>query len=212
MNPILIPRKESNIFTYIMEYIRYGDDLTVFRFFTGLLKQPLTGFHGELLIVKGKTLKEIGYRTPGMVEDFRFALEIVKKEYKTWQTSTKVSIRPPNSLFDIFNQRSRWYKGIIMEFRHCPFLMKIIIGLRLIIWTFGIFGSWLLVPLWLYWEPFYFAIPGGIYYWVIYIYGVWKSKKPYYFFLIPFFGICEAISIVFTFKQKRNEFVVIDKN
>lgn len=211
MNPVLVPRKGKSTLTYIMDFIRYFDDLMAFRFFTGLLKRPLIGLHGEFLTVRGGVLKEIGYGNHSLTEDFRFASELVRRGYKTWQSSSKVSIKSPNSLGDLIKQRGRWFKGISKDWRYCPFLMKGAVGSRLLIWVLGVFGSWALSPLWfLFWETFYFAIPGGLYYWVTYIYGVGKSKKPYYFFLIPLFGIFEAGSVYAGLKQK--EFVVIDKN
>lgn len=53
MNPVLVPRKGKSTLTYIMDFIRYFDDLMAFRFFTGLLKRPLIGLHGEFLTVRG---------------------------------------------------------------------------------------------------------------------------------------------------------------
>lgn len=210
MNPLLVPRKGRSTLTYIMDFIRYFDDLMAFRFFTGFLGRPLVGLHGELLTTKGGVLKEIGYNNHSLAEDFRFASELVRRGYKTWQSDSRVSIKSPNSLGDFNKQRGRWFKGVFKDWRYCPPLMKAVVGLRLLTWVLGIFGSWALSPLWLLWESFYFAIPGGLYYWVIYLYGVWKSKKPYYFFLISLFGILEVASAYAGLRQK--EFVVIDKN
>jgi len=211
MNPVLVPRNGKNTLTYIMDFIRYFDDLTIFRFFTGLLKRPLIGLHGEFLTIRGGVLKEIGYGNHSLTEDFRFASELVRRGYKTWQSSSKVSIKSPNSLGDLFKQRGRWFKGIYKDWRYCPPLMKGVVGSRLLIWVLGVFGSWALFPLWfLFWESFYFAIPGGLYYWTTYLYGIGKSRKLHYFFLIPFLGIFEASSIYAGLRQK--EFVVIDKN
>ncbi|MEM3725116.1 MAG: glycosyltransferase family 2 protein [Nitrososphaerota archaeon] len=210
MNPILIPREGKSKLVYVMDSIRYFDDLTSFRFFTGLLKRPLIGFHGELLAVKGKVLKEIGFNRRSLAEDFYFASELVRRGYKTWQSTTKVSIKSPNSIGDFLRQRGRWFKGIAEDLKDSPALMKAIVGLRLIVWILGIFGSWAMSLLWLLWDPFYLAIPGGIYYWITYLYGVINSRKFYYFFLIPIFGILESVSFLFGIKQKN--FVVIDKS
>ena len=211
MNPMLVPREGKSTLTYIMDFARYFDDLMIFRFFTGFLKQPLIGLHGEFLTVKGEVLKEIGYSNHSLTEDFRFASELVRRGYKTWQSVSKISIKSPNSLGDLLKQRGRWFKGIFKDWRYCPTLMKGVVGSRLLIGVLGIFGSWALSPLWfLFWGSFYFAIPGGLYYWVIYLYGVGKSRKLYYLFLIPLFSIFEAGSVYAGLKQK--EFVVIDKN
>lgn len=193
-----------------MDFLRYFDDLTCFCFFTGLLKRPLTGLHSELLTIKGKVLKEIGFNHRSLVEDFHFASELVRRGYRTWQSSTKVSIKSPNSVGDLLRQRGRWFRGVVEDWKNCPALMKVVVGLRLALWTFGVLGSWALSPLWPLWMPFCFAAPGGLYYWVVYLYGVVKSKSPRFFFLIPVFGILESVSFFTGLKQK--EFVVIDKS
>lgn len=211
MNPVLIPRRGKSGLTYIMDFIRRFDDLMIFRFFSGLLKRPLLGLHGELLTVKGGVLKEIGYDNPSLVEDFRFSIGLVWRGYRTWQSATEVSILSPNSLGDLVKQRGRWFRGIVEDWRYCSFLMKGIVGLRLLMWCLGLLGSWLLFPLWFFWSTFYFAIPGGLFYWMVYSYGVVKLGKPYYFFLIPLLGILEAGSIYAGLKQK-GYFLVIDKN
>lgn len=210
MNPILKPRRGKSTLTYIMDYIRYFDDLTVFRFFTGFLKRPLSGFHGELLTVKGCVLKEIGFHHHSIVEDFRFAAGLVRRGYKCWQSRTVVSIRSPNNLNDLLRQRGRWFKGVMLDLKYVPTSMIAVVGTRMVIWIFGIFGSWLLFPLWFYWGSFYYALPGGIYYWVVYIYGCLKAQKPTFLFLIPLFGIFECFSLFHAPNQRG--FIVIDKN
>jgi cellulose synthase/poly-beta-1,6-N-acetylglucosamine synthase-like glycosyltransferase len=137
-NPLLVPRNGRRKLTYIMDFIRYFDDLMVFRFFTGFLKRPLIGLHGEFLTVKGGVLKEIGFGNHSLTEDFRFAAELVRRGYKTWQSASKVSIKPPNSLDDLLKQRGRWFKGISKDWRYCPPLMKATVGSRLLIWVLGI--------------------------------------------------------------------------
>lgn len=212
-NPTIVPREGKSKFSYIMDFIRKYDDLTVFRFFTGLLKSPLLGLHGELLTVKGRMLKEVGYDNPSITEDFRFAVELIKRNMKTWQSSSKISVRSPNSIQDLLKQRGRWFKGISNDLKFCPPLMRAIVGLRLILWIGGVLGSWLLLPTWFMWHDNniipYFII-GGAYPWIIFIYSIIKMKQPvYYIAMIPLFGVLEAISFWFGIKQKK--FYVIDK-
>lgn len=210
MNPTLFPRPGKSDISFIMDAIRYFDDLMIFRFFTGFLKTPLIGLHGELLTVKGCVLKEIGYENRSLTEDFRFASELVRRGYKTWQSSTRVCIKSPNSIRDFLKQRGRWFKGIMEDWRHCPVKMQIVVAIRLVIGALGIFGSWALFPLWFVWGSLWLAMPGGIYCWLIYTYGTIKLKKPYYILLIPLLGIIEAAAFYAGLKQKT--FVVIDKN
>jgi egghead protein (zeste-white 4 protein) len=212
-NPIIVPREGKSKIAYIMDYIRRFDDVTIFRFFTGICKKPVLGLHGEVLTVKGSILKEIGYHRRTLTEDFRFAAEIIKrKKMKTWQSSTKVSIKSANSVHDLLNQRGRWFKGIAMDLKFCTPAMKAIVGLRMSIWILGIFGSWALSPLWIFWNDgvYWFAI-GGICPWIVFVVLIIRNKQPLYYILcIPLFGILESISPWFGLKQK--EFVVIDKN
>jgi egghead protein (zeste-white 4 protein) len=212
-NALIVPREGKSKTAHIMDYIRRFDDLTIFRFFTGICKKPMLGLHGEVLTVKGSILKEIGYHRRTLTEDFRFAAEIIKrKKMKTWQSSTKVSIKSANSVHDLLNQRGRWFKGIAMDLKFCTPAMKAIVGLRMSIWILGIFGSWALSPLWIFWNDgvYWFAI-GGICPWIVFVVLIIRNKQPLYYILcIPLFGILESISPWFGLKQK--EFVVIDKN
>jgi cellulose synthase/poly-beta-1,6-N-acetylglucosamine synthase-like glycosyltransferase len=209
MNPVLVMRKGKNTLTYIMDSIRLFDDLTVYRFFTGLLGKPLVGLHGELLCVKGEVLKEIGYDYSSITEDFHFSVELIKRNYKTWQSKTRVSLKSPNNLKDLMRQRGRWFKGIATELKNATVPMKIIVGSRVSFWALGIFGSWAFAFLWSLWGPMWLALPGGVAYWLLYCYGVFKSSKWWYVVMIPLIGIIESLSWVFSLKQKG--FVVIDK-
>jgi egghead protein (zeste-white 4 protein) len=209
MNPMLVMRKGKNTLTYVMDSIRIYDDLTVYRFFTGLLGRPLVGLHGELLCVKGEVLKEIGYDHHSITEDFHFAVELTKRNYKTWQSRTKVSLKSPNSLHDLMRQRGRWFKGIALELKNATTPMKIIVGTRVSFWALGLFGSWAFAFLWPMWGPMWPALPGGVAYWLLYCYGVFKSSKWWFIVAIPLIGLIESLSWVFCFKQKG--FVVIDK-
>lgn len=209
MNPLLVMRKGKSSLTYIMDSIRLFDDLTVYRFFTGLLGKPLAGLHGELLCAKGEVLKAIGYDYRTITEDFHFSTELIKRGYKTWQSHTKVSLKSPHNLHDLMRQRGRWFKGIVLELKNSTAPMKAIVGTRISFWALGLFGSWAFAFLWPVWGPLWPALPGGVAYWVLYTYGVFKSSKWWYILGIPAVGIIESLSWVFSLRQKG--FVVIDK-
>jgi cellulose synthase/poly-beta-1,6-N-acetylglucosamine synthase-like glycosyltransferase len=209
MNPVLVMRKGKSSSTYIMDSIRLFDDLTVYRFFTGLLGRPLVGLHGELLCVRGDVLQEIGYDYRTVTEDFHFSAELTKRGYRTWQSKTKISLKSPNSLRDLMRQRGRWFKGIALELKNANSLMKFTVGSRMTFWALGIFGSWAFVFLWPIWGPMWLALPGGLMYWLLYGYGVFRTSKWWFLLFIPLIGIIESLSWVFSFKQKG--FVVIDK-
>jgi len=215
-NPILVPRKGKSTFTYLADWIRYFDDLMIFKFFTGVLKKPLIGLHGELLIAKGQFLKDSkSYETRSLTEDFVFASKVVKYKQLSWQSETKVSIKSPNSIWDFFKQRSRWYQGISGYVGKTNSKMRVFVTWRLILWNLGWLSGWLVFPLWILyfnfpiWLSLFFWLGAG-YFWASYIYGAHKSKKYWGIFLIPLYSIAENVAI-FVSRNHKN-FEVIDKN
>ena len=210
MNPSLIPRRGKSEVAYIMDIIRYFDDIFIFRTFTGLLKKPLIGLHGELMCARGDILKKIGYGEKSIVEDFKFASKLVKYNLKTWQSSTNLSIKSPNTVKDLIKQRNRWINGIIEDSSKCPFAMKWFVRIRLYTWITGLLGSWLFVPLWFLWTTSLLTAIGGCYCGFMYTYAVFRYGKLKYLFITPIYSIIEPISVYWG--RKRDTFVVIDKN
>jgi len=210
-NGVLIPRPGRSSIAYVMDWIRFMDDVFLYRFFTGLIGKPLLGLHGDLLIVKGSVLKEIGFSRKTLTEDFEFASELVKRGYKTWQSATRVSIKSPNSVADLILQRGRWFRGIISGIKRCPIAMKTIVVLRSFTFSAGFLLLILLLPLISYIGYLLFVVPSGVYYMGTYTYGIYKSRKPYLLLLLPFFGLIEASSRLYGL-IRVNSYVVIDKN
>jgi cellulose synthase/poly-beta-1,6-N-acetylglucosamine synthase-like glycosyltransferase len=210
-NGILVPRPGKSTIAYIMDWIRFVDDLFLFRLFTGLMGTPLLGLHGDLLVVKGSVLREIGFTKRTLTEDFEFAKELVKRGYKTWQSSTKVSIRSPNSVKDLIAQRGRWFKGVVTGIRGSPLLMKVAVAVRGLTFTVGVVVLLFFLPAISYIGYTWFIVPAGLYYAGTYIYGVYNSRKPYMLLLVPFFGFIEAASRVYGLVNV-NSYIVIDKN
>lgn len=215
-NGILYPRLGKSKITFIADHLRYFDDLTIFRL-GAFLKKPLNGLHGELLIIKGDILKEVGFDRYSITEDFAFANEISKKGIKMWQSESKVSILSPHNMKDFIKQRNRWYKGISNDITRSPILTKIFSGIRIIDWKVGVIGSWLLLPFWflmplpLWW--IIFNTIGMVYYYSAYIQGIIKlgglEDIIKYVYLIPICSTLENISPYY--KTKEKGFVVIEK-
>lgn len=218
-NPVLMPRRGNSSIAYSMDFIRYFDDLMIFRYFTGLLKKPLLGLHGELLMAKGQFLKQLdSYNIPSVTEDFVFGSQIVANQSKSWQSATVVSIKSPNTIMDLIKQRGRWYQGINMYLKRSPNKVQLLVKLRLILWNLSIFTGWILLPLWIFFwfmpaNLFYIFFLGALYYWAAYLYGTWKTKNPLTLLFIPIYGILESLSIWYNvFRKPAEGFEVINKD
>jgi cellulose synthase/poly-beta-1,6-N-acetylglucosamine synthase-like glycosyltransferase len=210
-NPVLKPRKGNSVAAYVIDWIRYFNDLTLYRFFTGFLGKPLLGLHGELLGIKGHVLKELDIDLTSIAEDFSLAVELVKRGYKTWQSETTVSIKSPNSLSDLQKQRARWFKGVLRDLRRAPNLMKAIITIKSFLWI-ALTLVIITVVMSGYYNSFviYLIIINSLYHWLAYMYGAYKSGKLRYFLVTPVAWLIEATSILRAPTIK--DFYVIDKN
>jgi cellulose synthase/poly-beta-1,6-N-acetylglucosamine synthase-like glycosyltransferase len=120
-NGVLVPRPGRSALAYALDWIRHFDDLTRFRLALEILRRPVFGMHGELLIIRGDVLRELWPAMSDTVtEDFRLAMELVKRRYRTFQSRTYVSIKSPNSLRDFIRQRARWANalGDVVRYRN----------------------------------------------------------------------------------------------
>jgi hypothetical protein len=216
-NPVLIPRLGKSKIAYICDFVRYLDDISIFRLCTGLFKRPINGIHGELTIVKGQALRRITFNRWSITEDFAFSQEYMKCGWKTWQSETKVSIKSPNTIKDLMKQRKRWFVGIWMDLRNAHYLTKMFVLPRLILWRIGIFFSWIFVFLW--WRADFFniiALIGAMAYTISYVFGVLDitTKKGLsnilFFFLLPFYSVIEVASAWYPYN--KDKFEVINKN
>jgi len=216
-NAILFPRVGDSKTTFVADSLRYFDDLTIFRTCSGLLGRPYNGFHGELLLAKGKVLREVGFNRESITEDFAFARELLKRGYRTWQSATRVSILSPHSVKDLLKQRNRWYRGLIKDVWSGTLGVKLIAGIRILDWKVGIIGSWAFAPLWFFLpiplEIKLFGLIGAVYYYIAYIYGAMRLKgfsRLKYIILLPIFSVIETIAPHLRVGNKK-EFTVINK-
>ncbi|ADL18861.1 egghead-like protein [Acidilobus saccharovorans 345-15] len=213
-NPILMPRRGRSYLTFIMDFTRFLDDISFFRLFTGLVKRPYVGLHGELLGVKGSfLLKSNAFNVPSRVEDYMFAAEVLRLRGHTWQSRTRVSILSPNSVKDFIRQRSRWHAGILESWKRVPNSMKLMTFIKSFLRTVGIVGLWVLVPLTHSLLLLLLAAPTSAAYWFVYIYGVRRAGKLRYLLAVPAFWMLEGFGFIYgILKLRSRDFVVIDKS
>jgi hypothetical protein len=217
-NGILKPRIGRSKITYIADHLRWFDDLSIFRVGTGLLGYAINGIHGELLLCKGRTLKEVSFNRETITEDFAFARELIKKDHKFWQSKTLVSILSPHGFIDFVKQRNRWYRGLAKDVLTADWKTKLFAGIRIAIWKLSLFGSWLVFPLWFFVDlPMFikwFCLLGALHYYIAYTFGIINLKEKWsnkwsFLLLIPLYSVLEAIGPHYNPKQKG--FIVIEK-
>ncbi|MGC9210503.1 MAG: glycosyltransferase [Acidilobus sp.] len=212
-NPVLTPRRGRSYLAYIIDHARLLDDISFFRLFTGVLRRPLVGLHGELLGVKGDFLLKVdAFNERSKVEDYMLASKIIRAGGMTWQSRTRVSILSPNSIKDLVKQRSRWHSGILESLPKVPFSMRVATLFKSFARTVGLLALWALFP---FVNSTLFLVVGiltGVVYWGVYAYGASKTGKLIYIFTIPAFWIIEAAGFFYgLLKVRSREFIVIDK-
>ncbi len=219
-NGILKPRIGRSKLTYIADHLRWFDDLSLFRFGTGLLGSAINGIHGELLLCQGEVLKTVSFNRETITEDFAFARELIKKGYQFWQSKTVISILSPHSFLDFIKQRSRWYTGLARDVRSAEWKTMLFSGVRIASWKLSILGSWVLFPIWWFLIDLplsvkLFCLVGALHYYIAYFVGVvslkerWTQKWPF-LLLVPLYSVMEAIPPHYHSKYKG--FFVIDKS
>jgi egghead protein (zeste-white 4 protein) len=221
MNPVLVPRVGRSVATFMADHIRLVDDLAVYRTFTGLLGKPYLGFHGELLCARGDVLADVGFDRETVVEDFAFALELVERDVRVWQSATRVSVLSPHDVRAFLKQRSRWYLGIARYLPEAPLVTQAVVGARIATWTAAVTSSWLLLPLWVFgyglslplWLVGLLAVGSLVYVGTIAI-GAWRVgglSGAALLAFVPVYATLEQVVPVYALWSRDTRFVVIEK-
>jgi egghead protein (zeste-white 4 protein) len=126
----------------LLDSIRPIDDLTRFRFFTGMLGRPLLGLHGEHLLVRADVEDAIGWDFgPVLVEDAYFALRFSASYPGRSTTLRSFSYgASPATVPDLIRQRRRWAAGLIRLCSDRSFPLRVRLPLAYAV------GSWILGP------------------------------------------------------------------
>jgi cellulose synthase/poly-beta-1,6-N-acetylglucosamine synthase-like glycosyltransferase len=198
-NGLVIPRPGRSRFAYAIDWIRYFDGLTRFRA-THLLGTPFFGLYGELLIIRGDVLRRLWLSMPESVtEDFMLAMHAIRHGVKTFQVSTRVSIKSPNSLRDLYRQRRRWGHVVIDSLRTGNIITIVFMATGILSSPFFAW-AWPHMPI--------TGIVAGMYYITAFMYGSAKARvDPIRTFMASLIDMAGFISGI----TKQTRFTVIDK-
>lgn len=200
-NGILVPRPGRSKLAYALDWVRYFHDLTTYRFALEVLRRPIFGMHGELLIVRGDVLREVWPAMGDTVtEDFRFAMELLRRRYKTFQSATRVSVKSPNSLRDFLRQRARWANSIWEAAYYKNVAVIGVVALSASLWAAA--------PLWLLYGP-NLALAVTAFYVAVYTYGSIKARRFIVDVLLA--SVLEILGMAVGAVKKPNRFYIIDK-
>ena len=198
-NGLVAPRPGRSRVAYATDWIRYFEGLTRFRAMH-LLGTPFFGLYGESLIIRGDVLRKLWLSMPESVtEDFMLAMHAIRHGVKTFQVTTRVSIKSPNSLRDLYRQRHRWGHVIIDSLRTGNVI-------AILFMVTGIMSS----PFFA-WAWFHMPITGavaGAYYITAFMYGSAKARvDPIRTFMASLIDMTGFISGI----TKQTRFTIIDK-
>lgn len=142
---LTFPHENSaNRWCKLADAVRPADDLSRFHFFTGVLKKPLVGLHGEHLIVRASIEAEIGWDFgPEMLtEDAFFALKFYEhyRHHTRFLNGCTYGASPAN-VSDFVKQRRRWATGLMRMVldRRLTFKAKGVMIGATIVWASGPF-------------------------------------------------------------------------
>ena len=218
-NCVLVPRRGQSLIAHLADNLRHGDDRAIFRMALQGTGIPLIGMHGEGLIAHGEILLAYWSGLDSITEDAQFAFRCSDAKVRTFQSSTEICIKSPNSVSDLWRQRRRWYLGLLGLLPSCPTACKMILPLRMFSWSVG----WLGIPLWIAALSFgwvqlgVLSIMCGLGLAVLmgyYIIGAARTVTivPAIFFA-PVYTVAETMTALYviTHLRNNNSFEVIDK-
>jgi egghead protein (zeste-white 4 protein) len=136
------PRENrSNWFTWMADAVRPADDLARFAALTGG-GTPISGLHGELLLIRSTIEAEIGwdFGPRAITEDAQLALTFCRlyPGRSDWFEGRCYGASP-SSLRDFIKQRERWSWGLVglSLNRSIPLRLRLFLGYCMFNWVLG---------------------------------------------------------------------------
>ncbi len=230
-NGILVPRRGKGLLPWLADSVRYYSDVSRTRFALETLRKPIYGLHGELLIVKGWVLREVGFNTDSITEDSWFAARLVERGIPVGQVSTRVSVQSPHTIGDFMAQRARWFLGRLRDFLRLEYpgimmaahalelaLMLLFPAVHIIVFlkvAYGIEfrGALAFIETWIRYAGLPLLLAAYT------LYHVVERRNPLMavvtVFLLPLITLIEAHTVTYTFanfKKIYNNFIIINKD
>ncbi|KAJ5970503.1 uncharacterized protein N7479_000421 [Penicillium vulpinum] len=104
----------KNAFLTTAEIFRVADDFGRFQLPIRLFKRPLLGWmHGSFILINGAVENKVTWDTGCLAEDFWFAFHAARRGFKFGWVHAIAREQPPVSVYDLIQQRRRWYTGIM---------------------------------------------------------------------------------------------------
>ncbi|PYI10671.1 hypothetical protein BO78DRAFT_414308 [Aspergillus sclerotiicarbonarius CBS 121057] len=143
----------KNAFLSAAEVSRLAEDFGRFQLPIRMFRRPLLGWiHGSWILINGEIENKIGWDTDNVCEDYWFGYHAAAQGFKFEWLHALVREQPPCTLTDLWNQRRRWYTGIL-SFDRIIVRLALISGLLGGLGTFmfpviGMLGVRIAVPHW----------------------------------------------------------------
>lgn len=130
----------QSLWTRLADAVRPADDLSRFYFFTGWLRRPMVGLHGENLLIRADIEASIGwdFGPTVIVEDAYFGLTFARRyPGRSAFIPAFTYGASPASARDLVKQRKRWLAGLLrlMRDRQIPWRDRAYLGFSAMYWA-----------------------------------------------------------------------------
>ncbi|KAJ5807840.1 hypothetical protein N7474_009109 [Penicillium riverlandense] len=127
-----------NAFLSAAEVGRLAEDFGQFQLPVRYLNRPLLGWiHGSWILINGEVENTVTWDTDCISEDFWFGYQAASQKFQFDWLHAVVLEQPPFSLDDFWNQRRRWYTGILS-------IDSILVKIAMVASVAGGLGFWML--------------------------------------------------------------------
>ncbi|PYH97045.1 hypothetical protein BO71DRAFT_319466 [Aspergillus ellipticus CBS 707.79] len=143
----------KNAFLSAAEVSRLAEDYGRFQLPFKTFNRPFLGWiHGSWILINGELENKIGWDTDNVCEDYWFGYHAAAQGYKFEWLHALVREQPPSSFNDLWNQRRRWFTGILAFDQlvvRLALILGVLAGLGIVIFPLiGMLWGKITVPPW----------------------------------------------------------------